>query len=369
MVLVFFAYIYRIIDFTSNQMKNLSSSLWTSMLMGLISVWPREARSQADLPPVYDTTYYVSFPESIIGRVYLSQKYTTLELKKGNDAPRLRYRPNTNLNLGVGATYKTLTLNIAYGFGFLNQDEEKGENKKLDLQARIYNRKWAIDFFGEFYKGYYLYPKGRAEPGGDDYYIRPDLKVNLVGISAYRILNFKKFTLRSPFMQDEYQKKSAGSFLLGAELYYGQFKDDSALVPGELASFYDRRNINNVRVFEIGPGISYAYTQILPAHLYLFGSFGVNANVGLTQETGTDGMKSQVSVNANLLYRVAAGYYNGNWNLSVFWLNSRFAAKGASSGNNYVVNTGNYRLIFSKRLQPGPKLKRLLKPVDRVVGM
>ncbi|HZG24489.1 MAG TPA: DUF4421 domain-containing protein, partial [Chitinophagaceae bacterium] len=350
-------------------MKNLCPAFHSSFLsLVLIISCIGTTHAQLDKLSEYDSTYYVTYPGSIIGRLYFSQKYTTLELRNGNAPPRLRYRPNTNLNLGVGATYRALTLNVAYGFGFLNRDEEKGENRKLDLQARIYSRRWAIDFFGQFYRGYFLFPKGRAEPGGDDYYIRPDLKVNVAGISAYRILNFKRFTMRSAFMQDEHQKKSAGSFLLGAELYYAGFRGDSALVPSELFSFYDRRNIDQVRALEIGPGISYAYTLVLPANFYLFGSFGVNTSLGLTQETGIGGTKNHVSLNANLLYRAAAGYNNGNWNVSAFWLNSRFAARGISAGNSYVANTGNYRLIFSKRLQPGPKLKKLLRPVDRVMG-
>ncbi|MEO5995289.1 MAG: DUF4421 family protein, partial [Chitinophagaceae bacterium] len=127
------------------------------LLLGCVVI-----KAQENSKPQYDSTYYQRFPESITARIYLSQKYTSLELKKGNDAPRLRYRPNTNLNLGIGATYRNLSLNVAYGFGFLNNDEEKGKNKKLDLQARLYGRKWAIDVYGQFYKQYYLFPKGRG---------------------------------------------------------------------------------------------------------------------------------------------------------------------------------------------------------------
>ncbi|MEO6000568.1 MAG: DUF4421 domain-containing protein [Chitinophagaceae bacterium] len=318
--------------------------------------------------PNHDTTYYKSFQQSIIARVYLSQKYTTLELKKGNDAPRLRYRPNTNLNIGFGATYRNLSINIAKGFGFMNNDDEKGKVKKLDLQFRLYSRKWAIDGYGQFYKQYYVYPKGRGNADNKNYYIRPDLKVNLAGISAYRIFNFNKFTLHPAFTQDEVQLKSAGSLLAGAEIYYGNIKGDSALVPSTLFSFYDRRSISNVRILEIGPGVGYAYTLVLPYHFYATGSVNVNVNFGLVKETGMNtGSANHVSANANMLYRVGAGYNDGEWNVNAFWVNTRFAAKGSLSGNSYILNAGNFRLIFSKRLQPGPKLKKLLRPLDRVL--
>lgn len=328
-----------------------------------------ESFSQNNLVPTHDTTYYKSFQQDIIARVYLSQKYTNLELKEVNDAPRLRYKTNTNLNFGIGATYKNLTINAAYGFGFLNHDEEKGKAKKLDLQARLYGRIWAVDLYGQFYKNYYEYPKGRGSANNINYYIRPDLKVNLVGASAFKIFNYQRFTLHPAFIQDEVQKKSAGSILAGAQIYYGDVRGDSALVPSQLALFYDRRFISKVRIFEIGPGVGYAYTQVLPYHFYLTGSFTVNVNLGLVKETGITESFSHVSANANMLYRLGGGYNNTNWNINAFWVNTRFAAKGSVAGNNYLMNTGNYRVIFSKRLQAGPKLKKILRPLDKVLAV
>jgi hypothetical protein len=318
--------------------------------------------------PAYDSTYYQLFPESIIARTYLSQKYTTLELRNGNDAPRLRYYPNTNLTLGIGATYRNLSLNIAHGFGFLNNDEEKGKVKKTDLQFRLYGTKWAIDGYGEFYKQFYVYPKGRGHKDVEHYYLRPDLKVNVIDFSAYRILNSQKFTLHPAFIQDAVQKKSAGSILAGIQVYYGLLRGDSALAPPDLATFYDRRGISKVQILEIGPGAGYAYTLVLPYHMYVTGSFNLNINLGLVKETGISGSTNHVSVNPNMLYRLGGGYNNGNWNLNVFWLNTRYAARGSISGNSYILNTGVYRLILSKRLQPGPRLKKFLRPLDRLLA-
>src|SRR2546426_8470874 len=95
-------------------------------LMSLYFLNTCSLAAQNKIKPDHDTIYYESYHKAVIGRIYLSQKYTTIELKKGNDAPRLRYRPNTSLNLGVGATYHTISLNLSYGFGFLNHDKEKG---------------------------------------------------------------------------------------------------------------------------------------------------------------------------------------------------------------------------------------------------
>lgn len=324
--------------------------------------------SQETLITRHDTAYYDTYPSDVLGRIYFSQKYTAVELKNGNNAPRLRYRPNSNLTLGAGFTYKTLTLNFSYGFPFLNPDTEKGKTRSLDLQSRFYGREWAIDFFGQLYKGYFLYPKGRAMADKHQYYLRPDIKVTQTGIAAYKIFNYKRFTLHPAFVQDECQTKSAGSFFAGAEVHYSDFHGDSSLVPSELSLFYLSRQIRRVRVTEIGPGAGYAYTQVLPLHFFITGSVTVNAGLGWTQETELTAKTNHIGVNANFLYRFAAGYCHRKYIVTLFHVNSRLAAKG-DAGNRYVLNTGNYRLVIVKRFTPGFRGKRLLIPFDKAGNM
>ena len=74
---------------------------------------------------------------------------------------------------------------------------------------------------GEFYKGYYLTPQGLAAPEGKPYYLRPDMGLSLVGFAFYRALNERKFSYQAGLLQNEWQKKSAGSVLVGGEIYYG----------------------------------------------------------------------------------------------------------------------------------------------------
>ena len=71
---------------------------------------------------------------------------------------------------------------------------------------------------GEFYKGYYL-SGGLAAPPGEQYYIRPDIGLSLGGIAFYRALNDKKFSYQAGLLQNEWQRKSAGSILVGALKY------------------------------------------------------------------------------------------------------------------------------------------------------
>ncbi|MGN6618608.1 MAG: DUF4421 domain-containing protein [Ilyomonas sp.] len=217
---------------------------------------------------ISDTNFYVSYPQKITARFYFSQKYTAFTLRNPNGNNALSYRPNTTLNMGVGVTYHNLSLNLAYGFAFLNHDKEKGKSKYLDLQGHLYPQKWVIDYFGQFYKGYYLHPAGYLPDYGNKYYQRPDAKVTLLGLAAYKIFNHKKFSYRAALIQNEWQKKSSGSLLAGAQAYYGVIKADSAWIPSEVKNNYSPGDIAVVRFFNIGPGIGYAYTFVVHQHFF-----------------------------------------------------------------------------------------------------
>jgi hypothetical protein len=156
--------------------------------------------------------YYVAFDEQITTRLYLAKKYTSLIMKAPGGIQSLRYRPNSLTTLGISGSYKALSLSFGKGFGFLNPNkEEKGKTRSFDFGSHIYTRDWVTDIYAQFYKGYYLALGGAAGTADKNYYKRPDIKVSLLGLSAYRLLNGERFSYRAGFLQNEWQKKSAGS--------------------------------------------------------------------------------------------------------------------------------------------------------------
>lgn len=321
-------------------------------------------KAQSQQPRGNDTAFYEYFPGSITARFYFSQKYTSF-LLRSKTATDLRYDPNTTLNMGVGATYHNFSLNLAYGFPFLNKDENKGDTKYIDLQGHFYKPAFVIDFFGQLYKGYHLAPKGFAAAPGMDYYNRPDAKVNLFGVSAYRIFNPNRFSYRAALIQNEWQKKSAGTLLAGAEAYYGILKADSSWVPTAMTGFGDRSEVNRIHVFSIGPGIGYAYTLVARQHLFLTGSLTANLNASFTNETQTINKANRFTILPVTRYRLAAGYNGRTWNVSASWVADQVPF-GSQNGTSYALQTGNYRLNVAKRLMPGPRLKKRLRIADKL---
>lgn len=311
--------------------------------------------------------YYETFEGFLTGRVYLSKKYTSVALEGPEGTQTLRYRPNSLTTLGINATYEALSITLGSGFGFLNPNkEEKGKTKSFDFQTHIYTRDWATDIYGQFYRGYYL--KDIASGGANDftYYLRPDIRTNLVGASVYRLFNGEQFSYRAAYLQNEWQKKSAGSFLAGAEFYMGRVKGDSALVPSEVASFYPQAEVKRMRMVEFGPGLGYAYTFVWNEHLFATGSATINGDISFVKEETAEASANRVSFSPNATLRAVVGYNSERWAITMSWLHNSANARGESSNLDYRIKTGDFKITIAHRIIPGKNLKHDL---DRVIDL
>lgn len=299
----------------------------------------------------HDTSYYKTFPHSLTPRFYFSRKYTDLTFQSADGSKDLQYRANTKLNMGIGATYNNLTLNLALGFGFLNNNiEEKGKSKSLDLQLHLYPNGWAADLLLIHYKGFYAYPKGYAADNAGLYYYRPDIKLNKVGITAYRVANAKRFSYRAAMVQNEWQKKSAGSLLYGGGIYYAAFKGDSNVIPPKVAASFSQAGINDFHFISLGPGIGYAYTLVAAQHLFLMGSLIANANVNFATDENNNVKNNKTSFEPAAVYKAAAGYNGNVWDVSINWAGNALLIKEANVSKANFLTTGNFRVILAKKI-------------------
>jgi hypothetical protein len=321
-------------------------------------------------PQDHDSSYYKTYRDRITTRVYLSRKYTALRFDPPGSTPDFSYHPNTSLNLGIGATYHAFTLNIGVGINRFNPSEIRGKTRYLDLQGHFYARKWNVDLLGEFYRGYYLTPKGLVAPPGETYYKRNDLKLDLLGIAFYRSLNDRRFSYQAGLLQNEWQKKSAGAILVGGEIYYGAIHGDSVLAPGQLDSNYRKLDINKLHFFEIGPGIGYAYTLVLREHFFVLASVTVNLALRLSSEIAhaSGDLREQIDFTPNHIIHLGIGYNTENWCLSGLWVKTRINVAGTTSHYDYGAVTGNYRLIYAKRFKRNHRVRKILEPIPTIIG-
>jgi hypothetical protein len=166
-----------------------------------------------------DSNYIHVLTEKIHLRSFLSRKYTNVVIST-NGRNSINYEPNSTVSFDIGATIKSFSLNAAYGFGFLNEEQEKGETTYIDLQANIYKREYVVNIFVQLYEGFFLNNTSTLNQNYNlPFYLRPDLRARLFGVSYLHVFNSDKFSYAAPFVQNEIQEKSAGSFLLGVKIF------------------------------------------------------------------------------------------------------------------------------------------------------
>ncbi len=297
-----------------------------------------------------DNGYYITYPDKLTLRVYLSQKFIPFTISSSKNNEDLNYKSNSKLNLGIGATYQSVTLNLSYGFNFLNKDNGKGKTKGLDFQFHLYPHKWAIDLLGTFPKGYYLDPKDKNGLNLVNYYQRPDIKRDVIGLSVFRVPNANKFSYRAALTQNDWQTKSAGSLLYGGEAYYGIIKGDSALVPVNVSTNFDQAGIDKINFFSIGPGIGYAYTLVIDNNFFITGSAIGNLDINFSSEEKTGDKHKKVSVIPGGVYKGAIGYNSDTWSVSANIIGNALYTGSEASSKEYFLPTGNVRFIVAKKI-------------------
>jgi hypothetical protein len=264
-----------------------------------------------------DTNYVASYLDHLTARLYTSIKSAGISLEDNRINQQIQYHPNEPVILGIGANYGILGLNIGFNFPFINQDDHKyGETDYLDLQTHIYLRPLTVDLYMQSYKGYH-----QTDP--NDWYTdwptidtlpkRPDVQSVSLGLNTQYIFNHKKFSYRAPFLQNEWQKKSAGSFLAGVNIFFVDVKGDSSLIPssGGDTSFFDGLHFSQYRFFNAGITAGYAHTFVVKQHFFLtmslVGGFsGGGSWLYTSEESEVD--RSGYTLAGNITGRIAIGY-------------------------------------------------------------
>ncbi|MFD1142786.1 DUF4421 domain-containing protein [Larkinella insperata] len=337
-------------------------SLGTILLLLLASAAPAQDRFRPDI----DSAYVRTFPGKLTGRAYISQKYTSFNLSTPTtDAPVLRFLPNAPLNLGIGATFNALTVNMAYGLSFLNKNNGKGETKNIDLQTHVYTRKWVLDGVAQFYNGYFLTPRGNAAASPELYYHRPDLRVNLVGVGIRRVFNFRRFSFRASFVQNEWQKRSAGTWLAGFQVYYGIVRGDSALVPERVRPTFPDEAVRRMRFLKLGPSAGYAYTFVYRQHWFATAALMGNLNATFSKELFENRDQIRSNVRPDLHFQVVGGYNSNRWCVTLGWINGSVMVRNPLY--QYTLHTGNYRFTVARRFIAHSRLKKLVPETIKVL--
>jgi hypothetical protein len=308
-----------------------------------------------------DSTYVISYENDFMARTFFLRRYTNFNFLNNKNDVSVQYSPNSGFAFGIGANYKWATINLSYAFDFLNPYQGRGETKAFDVQLHGYGQKIIIDLLGQFYAGFYLPTKTlRSTSGG--FYTRPDIKVTAIGGTLQFVANNRRFSYRAAFMQNERQKKSAGTWLFGMEVYSGIVAADSSIVPRVLAK--EEVGVREMRFLEIGPNVGYAYTWVYKGNFYVSGSASLSVNAGYNRYRDDTSLTSVVTISPNSLFRVSSGYAWNNWSVNAIYVATGLYVLGETD-NHIIVNAGDMRLTLTYRFSPTRKMKKMLRPVDK----
>lgn len=316
-----------------------------------------------------DKMYIQNYQKDITARWYTARRYTTIHLPSDKLYNHAKFVPNTTFNIGVGATYKSVTLNIGTGIPGINTvGSKRGKTDYLDIQAYLYPRKFAIDFYGQLYRGFFLRPKGSV-PGISGFYTDVNLKFRFIGSSAYYLFNHQKFSFRSITAQDEWQIKSSGSFMAGIELFYGTFFSDTGrIIPVNLEYLSGLKDLSKMRFVNFGPGIGYAYNYVYSKNYFASISTTLNVTLDWVKEQNQDAVAQQkVQLSPNFRYRLSLGYNSQKWAIIGTFTENNILLSSSLTNTNYRLSSGQYRLSFVRRFAPSRKAKKLLVPIDEIL--
>lgn len=307
-----------------------------------------------------DTNYVRSYKDELTVRAFVSRKQNSFNLNDRAFSPWLRYKTNDNLLLGLGYTYSFLTLNLAVKMPFINQDDNiYGESKYLDLQAHSIFRSFIIDFYLQWNKGYYVSNPENVDPDwppNSGYPIRGDLRTHILGLNVQYLFNSSRYSYKASFLQNEFQKRSAGSPIAGIEAYWMLGMSDSAMLGSNIptSGFLENSPFNQVDISNVGVNGGYAYTLVWKEKLFLSLStvFGISAGFNQVHHTvGSVTFNSGLTAGLTNSTRIALGFNSKQYYVGLSFVHFSMTNMSPGYGDWFAYSTGNIRFNVVKRFQ------------------
>jgi hypothetical protein len=110
--------------------------------------------------------------------------------------------------------------------------------------------------------------------------IRDDIRSISTVLQYLFAFDYDKFSLKAPFIQNEIQRKSAGSLLIGARFQLYSVDADSSIVPGSAQVYFDENaHLINLTGTNLTINFGYMYSLVFLKHFYV--TLGLIPGIGL----------------------------------------------------------------------------------------
>ena len=322
--------------------------------------------TERDFPPTaIDSIYIGDYTNLLTTRAFLLFQNASLLLHpEGNNIPKIVYHPNANLRIGIAGFWRWFGLGLSIDNPFYKTDQAAyGKTTAIDLRINAYGRAVAGELFFQQYKGYYI---SSSEKIDHSHYILPDMKSWSVGVSGYWILNSRRFSIRAAFIQNERQKKSAGSFVIRPAFLYCNISSEQGIIPPELVDLYQvpaSKRFTSGTFYSLGISPGYLYTLVFLKNLYL--TAGLFPGIAGQQSSFSNSLENDTRFEFAFQFsgRFAIGYNSRNWFLGGSFQTgfNELPDKLSSSLANYGISQfrfwGGMRFDVFKRKNQGSLLK------------
>lgn len=350
---------------------NAAGSSFTSILLLVFLQFPSFGQFLENTQEVnYDTTFIEVYKDELTTRLYLSRKQNGYTLADAMLKPWMKYRTNDNILLGLGYTYSFLTINLGLKLPFINQDDDRyGESRYFDLQTHFMFRSYIVDLYLQWNSGYYLSNPEEVYyywDGGEYMPQRGDMRTSIVGMNVQHLFNSDRYSYKASFVQNEFQKRSAGSPIVGLEAYWVLGMSDSLMVEPAIppSGYMDDQLFNRNDMVHAGFNGGYAYTFVWAEKLYLslcstVGLSGAYHVVHFAPESQT--LSRGLTLGLTNTTRISLGFNTASYYFGLsfnrFWMSNM----AGSFRDWYAYSTGHIRVNFVKRFNLKRSIK-LLRP-------
>lgn len=288
-------------------------------------------------------TYFKSYDDKVTASIYYldtSNNFQIVYPVPGEGRATLDLIPNRKEQLGASLSFKFVDLSFGFSPKFLNANKDNTNSKLLNFNARVYHKQWMQSFTYFYQKGFYVSQDGfsAAFPGFRS------LKIG--GATSY-IFN-KNFSYKAIAGQNEWQTKSAGSFIPNFSAYYTNLKYRSA----------DDRINGNTFLFSLAP--SYFYNLVLGKHVLVSAGLSMGAGINIT-----DG-------DTKLLYEVDSSLKMGyNSNSFFMFMNVNYTNFIQSETDNIGLNDNisTVKITAGYRFDAPKKVMQIYDKINEKTGL
>jgi len=296
----------------------------------------------------HDTTYIQDLRYELAVKVLGVFKYTSFAIKDRNSGTRINYRPDRQVNLGFGVAYKWFAIDLAFNVG-LTEDSEQ-DSEFFNFNGKVFSRKQYIEVNYQYYYGYKIAKVRSSSSQASSFDARQDIRTINISLSNLYSFNYGKFSIQAPFILNEVQKKSAGSFLSGVIFNQYTMGADSSIVPSSLEQeFSDEIELKEITVGSVGVRLGYMYSIIYRKLFFTLGLIpSLNLNYGDYIVTYRSAPKTQISVGYTTMNAFG---YNGRRFFTgfQFTLTSNFI--GLDKKGTFTYDYGNAKYFVGYRFK------------------